>query len=272
LLRWHGGKWRLAPWIVGHFPRHRIYVEPFGGAASVLLRKPRSYAEVYNDLDDEVVNLFRILRKPNDAGELIRRLELTPFARTEFRAAYETSDDPIEAARRLVTRSFMGFGSDAPNVAHRTGFRSNSSRSHTTPALDWKNYPNQLRILIERLRGVIVESKQASAVLLHHDGPQTLHYIDPPYLPETRSRGRSSYAHEMSLNDHVRLLQIVRSLSGMAVLSGYPSPIYDGLLPDWKKHEKAALSDGAKRRTECLWLNPACIAALGVGPLWNAAA
>src|SRR5688500_1471666 len=108
VLRWHGGKWRLAPWIIGHFPQHRIYVEPFGGAASVLLRKPRSYAEIYNELDGEVVNLFRVLRSA-DAHELVRRLELTPFARDEFVGAHDDTDDPIEAARQLVVRSFMGF-------------------------------------------------------------------------------------------------------------------------------------------------------------------
>ena len=62
VLRYHGGKFRLAPWILTFFPRHTVYVEPFGGAAPVLLQKERLGAECYNDLDGEVVNLFRVLR------------------------------------------------------------------------------------------------------------------------------------------------------------------------------------------------------------------
>lgn len=132
ILRYHGGKWLLAEWIISNFPPHRVYVEPFGGAASVLLQKRRTYAEIYNDLDGEVVNLFRVVR--DDGLRLRQMLELTPFARDEFKLSYETSDDPIEQARRTVVRSFMGFGSNSHNKL--TGFRSNSNRSGTTPAHD----------------------------------------------------------------------------------------------------------------------------------------
>jgi DNA adenine methylase len=188
-LRWHGGKWKLAPWILAHFPQHRVYVEPFGGAASVLLRKPRSYAEVYNDLDDWVFNLFRVLRDDAMASRLIAKLRLTPFARNEFDAVREIGGaigDPVELARRLVVRSFMGFGANAHN-GRSTGFRANTSRVGTTAAGDWANYPDALPALIERLRGVIIEHRDAIAVMAAHDSAETLHYVDPPYMPETRS-------------------------------------------------------------------------------------
>lgn len=94
VLRYHGGKWKLAPWVIQHFPPHQVYVEPFGGAASVLMQKPRVEAEIYNDLDDDVVNIFRILRDPAMAAELRRRLELTPFARTELRDSYAPPPRP----------------------------------------------------------------------------------------------------------------------------------------------------------------------------------
>lgn len=271
VLRWHGGKWRLAPWIISHFPAHRIYVESFGGAASVLLRKPRSYAEVYNDLDDDVVNLFKVLRDdPQSNGyTLIDFLVHTPFARTEFERAYEETSDPVERARRLIVRSFMGFGSDGHNSAVKTGFRSASSRSGTTPAHDWGNYPDVLDTIIRRLRGVVIENRDAIAVMRQHDEPAALHYVDPPYLPETRSnKSRKgggkyhAYRHELTAEQHEALLQSLRSLAGMVVLSGYPHPFYDQALPGWRRVETLALADGARPRTEVLWLNPACVAAL----------
>src|SRR5438552_19126344 len=110
VLRYHGGKYRLGPWIAARLPEHRIYVEPYGGAASVLMRKPRSYGEIFNDTNGRVVSLFRVLRDPGQAAELERLLRLTPFSREEFEAGLEITDDPIEDARRLIARSFMGFG------------------------------------------------------------------------------------------------------------------------------------------------------------------
>jgi len=253
-LRWHGGKWMLAPWILSHFPKHRIYVEPFGGAASILLRKQRAYAEVYNDLDASVVNLFRVLRSER-AGELVEALRLTPFAREEFAAAYEDARDPVEAARRLIVRSFMGFGSNGHNRA--TGFRANGSRSGTTPAQDWANYPDALAVIIRRLSGVVIESRDAREVMGAHDGPDTLHYVDPPYVFSTRADLSKDYAHEMDDGDHADLLAFLKTLRGKVLLSGYPSALYDGALAGWQRIERKALADGARERTEVLWKNPA---------------
>ena len=125
VLRWHGGKWRLAPWIISHFPPHRIYTEVYGGAASVLMRKPRCYSEIYNDLDGEVVNLFRVLRDEVSAEKLQNALRLTPFAREEFNLAYSPTDDSIERARRLTVVCFLVFGYNRHNTANRTGYRAN---------------------------------------------------------------------------------------------------------------------------------------------------
>lgn len=271
VLRWHGGKWKLAPWIIGRLPPHRTYVEPFGGAASVLLRKPRSYAEVYNDLDDEVVNLFKVLRDPGGAARLITMLELTPFARTEFQDCYRLSEDPIESARQLVIRAYMGFGSNSHATTKtgrtQTGFRSNSNRSGTTPAADWRNYPGCLPDIIDRLSGVIIENRDAKAVMATHDGPDTLHYVDPPYPLELRNEGnpydrKHMYRHEMSRRDHLSLLAFIKKLEGMVALSGYTSEFYESRLKNWRRVETDAMADGARPRTEVLWINPAAADAL----------
>ena len=282
VLRWHGGKWKLAPWIVQHIPPHRIYVEPFGGAASVLLRKPRSHGEVYNDLDDEVVTLFRVLRNSDQAKALLEALRLTPYARGEFQESYEDVEDPVERARRLVVRSFLGFGSNAHSSKNKgkrtTGFRANANRNGTTPAHDWANYPNALEVIIDRLHGVTVECRPALEVMRQHDSAVTLHYVDPPYLHGTRSRGNPydldwrMYRFELSDEEHAALLQDLQSLKGMVILSGYPSDLYDDLLTGWTRKERETYADGARPRTECLWLNPHCVDALGHGPLWKGAA
>lgn len=278
VLRWHGGKWRLAPWIISHFPPHRIYVEPYGGAASVLLRKGRCFAEVYNDLDAAVVGLFRVLRDPGQSQELVRAITLTPFSRIEFDDAFEQCGDPIEDARRLIIRSFMGFGSNAHALATRvsrrscfrtagvrfysTGFRDDSKKSGTTPALDWMHYPPALEAIAERFRGVVIEQRDALAVMRKHDTPATLHYVDPPYVPATRSISRADgrhriYRHEVTDEGHAELLAFLPTLKGTIVLSGYPSRMYDDALRGWRRVEKKAYADGARERTEVLWIKGA---------------
>jgi DNA adenine methylase len=268
VLRYYGGKWRLAPWLISLFPPHRIYVEPFGGGASVLMRKERTYAEVYNDLNDEIVNVFRVLQDPDMANALCRQLMLTPYARNELERAYVPSLNPIEAARRTIVRSFMGFGSTAletprgfrsrASVWGHTGFRRSSYRSGTIPAHDWANYPVQIQNFIERLAGVVIECKPAAEVMADHDRADTLHYVDPPYLQQTRSSPRHEYRHEMTEQDHIDLANQLHRLKGMVVLSGYPSSLYDDeLYRNWTRLERIHMADGARKRTEVVWLNPA---------------
>lgn len=258
MCRYHGGKWKLADWIISRFPAHKVYVEPFGGAASVLLKKDRSYAEIYNDLDGEIVNLFRVARDSGD--ELVRVAELTPFSRDEFVGSYEPSADPLEQARRTLARSFMGFGSAAAS-RKATGFRANSNRSGTTPAHDWANYPQALERTVSRLRGVTIENKDAMSVMAQHDTPETLFYVDPPYVSASRDSG-IDYLHEMTDEDHERLCVFLHGLRGMVVLSGYRSELYDRLYGDWNQEEKAAFADGARERVEVLWFNNAATTAL----------
>lgn len=263
-MRYHGGKWRLAPWIISHFPAHRVYVEPYGGGASVLMRKPRSYAEVYNDLAGDVVNVFRVLREPELAEHLECALRLTPFARDEFletsASHMATITDPVERARRTIFRALSGFGSASSNPNHATGFRANSNRSGTTPAHDWASYPNHVAAFTARLRGVVIENRPALDVMQQHDSRDTLHFVDPPYVFSTRrldrAKGKGSYVHEMSDDDHREMAQALHELRGMVIVCGYASPLYDELFGDWRCVMTDAHADGARDRIESLWLSP----------------
>jgi DNA adenine methylase len=219
-----------------------------------LLRKAPSYAEIYNDMDGEVVNLFRVLRGGR-AMDLIEALRLTPFAREEFAEAYETSACEVERARRLIIRSFMGFGSNGH--ARLTGFRANSNRSGTTPAHDWTNYPEALARVVVRLRGVTIENRDAKQVMAAHDATTTLHYVDPPYLLATRDDAAPDYRFEMTDQDHAELLAFLQTLKGAVIVSGYASEIYDRELLGWRRETRASLADGAKKRTEVIWMNAA---------------
>lgn len=262
-LRYFGGKWMLAPWLISLFPEHRLYVEPFGGGASVLLRKPRSNAEVYNDLDGDVVNLFRVLRNPDSALELMRQVELTPFAREEFEAAaVRDIDDPVERARRTVARSFMGFGSNALST-HHTGFR---SRRHTergnNAARDWSNWPAAVPAMVERLRGVVIEREEALDIIRSHDSADALFYVDPPYPHSTVSGIRwpseataRGYRHTLSDEDHRELGAVLHRIQGAAIVSGYRCDLYDEVFGDWKRLDRGARADGGRHRKESVWLN-----------------
>lgn len=262
VLRYHGGKWLLAPWIISHFGPHRVYVEPFGGAASVLMRKKRSPVEVYNDQWKTVVNVFRILRDPGKAAELARLLYFTPFARDEFEGIEGAATTPsldIEQARRTILRSLGGFGSASTNGAHSTGFRATSAASSTTPAVDWANYPTHIPRYVERLRGVVIENRNAVDVIQQHDGTQTLFYLDPPYPHCTRNmrRGNAMYAFEMTDEDHASLASLLHQVQGMVIISGYECPLYQELFGSWAHFQKEHVIDGGKKRLESIWLNPA---------------
>lgn len=262
VLRYHGGKWLLAPWIISFFPAHETYVEPFGGAASVLLRKPPSANEIYNDLDADVANLFSVLRGA-EASELVRQLQLTPFSRIEWEQAYQHCDDTLERARRLVVRSYMGFSSAGSSVEHQTGFRYKPVGSRVTPARDWAAYPESLATVCARLQGVVVENRSAFELIPALDSPRTLFYVDPPYLLDTRvteARRNPCYRHELTDNEHRRLLLLLRGVRGYVVLSGYAHPLYEELLHDWVREDRSHIADSGGPRLESVWLNPACAA------------
>lgn len=261
VLRYHGGKYRIADWVLAHFPAHSVYVEPFGGAAGVLLQKEPVAAEVYNDMDSEIVNVFRVLRDPDSAKRLSHACSYTPYAREEFNLSQVPCDDPIEQARRTLLRAWASFGS-AGATRGRSGMRTYTrpDGKHSDVAKCWARIPAVIPQFSERFRNVVIENRPAMDVMAQHDTPETLHYIDPPYLPETRSSGSTGYyRHEMTLDDHEALLEFVKTLKGFVLISGYDSALYNNRLSGWRRVALATSGSsryGSVSRTECLWLSP----------------
>lgn len=254
-VKWHGGKRYQSNRIIAQFPAHHTYVEPFAGAASVLLNKPVSAVEVYNDLDRRITRLFRVLR--DHGGELQHRLMLTPYSEVEFDECDLPAVDEIEQVRRDFVRwrlSIGGRGDSFSFTKHRSRREMADVVSAFLSAID-----DELPRIIERLRKVQIVCRPAFDVIQAWDSPDTLFYLDPPYLPETRSRPEV-YDVEMTEADHRQLAAVLASVAGKVVLSGYPSALYDELYAGWRVMEfdianHAAGGKTKARKTEKLWMN-----------------
>jgi len=220
------------------------------------MRKPRTQGEIINDLDGDVVNVFRVLRDPISAKELERIIRLTPFAYEEYKHAYDPCDDPIERARTTIFRSFATIGADG--VSRRnSGFRGlKNNDTSVTAAQEWSHYPDAIQAFVDRLRNVLIEHRPALQLLRMYNRTDTLFYVDPPYLMSTRSKDSNIYTNEMSEQDHEELAQALHAVKGMVVLSSYPSTLYDGLYSGWRKMSKSTTAQNGKGRVECLWLSP----------------
>lgn len=273
LMRYHGAKWRLAPWIISHFPSHHCYVEPFGGSAAVLISKEPSEREVYNDKNDELVNLFNVIRDKEMRTELLQLLVMTPYSRTEFEFAKEVSNvnrdsrgqiEPgypaVMEAHKLLVRAQMGFGS-AGATRSNTGFRLDTARGGTSLQALWGEMPESVLMVADRLRNVIIENADAYHIIGQHDRSDTLFYLDPPYTLDTRTNKDSYGKFEMREFEHTRLLELTLKSKGMFVISGYDNELYNDMLAGWTKSSRqTAISsrNGSGKRTEVLWISPNC--------------
>jgi DNA adenine methylase len=255
-VKWHGGKYYLAKRIIELFAPHHTYVEPFGGAASVLLNKPPSPIEVYNDLDERLTRLFRVLR--DHGQELQRRLSLSPYSEVEFDLAIQPAEDEIEQARRDFVRlrqSLGGRGDSFSMTLHRVRRGMPDVVSGYLSSID-----EELPMISERLRSVQIVRRNAVDVIGTWDSPDTLFYCDPPYLHETRDKASTLiYRFEMDEDQHRDLAATLNSCQGSVVLSGYPSPLYDELYRGWRTvsfdiANHSACGQSKARKTEILWI------------------
>jgi DNA adenine methylase len=261
-VAWYGGKNKHANWILEHFDDHRVYVEPFGGMANVLLKKRPSEVEIYNDLDLRVPNLFSVIRDPNGLPELQRRLKDTPCTKTEFSRFVEMPPpvDPIENAHWFFVRCRQARSGLGMSKLTANSYSECRRPRRDMPELTskWLSSIDGLPKVAKRFEHVVIEAKQATEIMRTYDGVDTLFYCDPPYLPSTRHGGRAvTYAVEMSEQDHVDLLEVLKQIEGQVILSGNPSRLYDEMLAGWRRVERdchTQASNSGKSRKEVLWI------------------
>lgn len=262
-LRYYGGKWNLAPWIISHFPPHKNYVEPCGGAASVLLQKPRSPLETYNDLDGNVVNFFRVLRDRPD--ELIRKIRLTPWARAEYELSLEPCEDEIERARRYFVVSYMSFNGATFYNSGTYGWRHTADfRTRQPASYDLVN--NALDVIAKRLEGVQIENRPYDDVFKRLDNDEALTYFDPPYQIDSRSANQRYGFDWLDDQLHIEAAALLRNAAGYVVVSGYACPLYTELYEScgWHRVDKEAQTNSGGKRIESIWLSPRTWKALTV--------
>lgn len=256
VLKWPGSKWSIADKIVEIMPEHNIYLEPFFGSGAVFFTKDSCNSEILNDLDGEVVNLFKVIR--DNPGDLSMAIEFTPYSREEYKESYKRNDKdsgPIEKARQFLVRCNMA----------RAGMQYySSSWRHAGPVLgaktkqrvtgDWNKVPKRILEAAERLKDAEIENRNAFELIEKYNREDCLIYVDPPYLLSTRRQ--RYYNVEMTEDkEHRELLELLKNHLGPVIISGYDSKLYEDVLKGWNRKEIRTNAEQGKQRIEVLWFN-----------------
>ena len=264
-LKWHGGKTYLAQKIIERFPPHVHYVEPYAGGLAVLFAKPAEwidgYSEVVNDTHRELINFWQVLSHEPLFEQFARAVQGIPFSEDEWNMAiahYERSSVSDAVAFFVRYRqSRQGLGKDFATLS-----RNRTRRGMNEQASAWLTAVEGLPEAHERLKRVVVLNRDALDVIRQQDGENTLFYLDPPYLHETRSTTVEYGPHEMTFEKHRDLLELLQRISGRFLLSGYPSPLYtdyaewNGWQCDCFEIDNKSSSRKVKpKKTEMLWRN-----------------
>lgn len=251
ILKYPGAKWRIADWIISYMPEHRSYLEPFAGSLAVFFNKPRSPIETVNDIDGDVVNLFRCIR--NDPDRVAGLIAATPYSREEYDMVFNTylCEEPFEKARCFLIRCWMAGG---VRTAMKTGWRNDVQGREAAYALrSWYNLPHWIEDCAERLKQAQIECMPAVELVKRFNDPKVLIYADPPYLTSTRMP--KQYIHEMTDGEHEELLRVLLKHKGPVILSGYDNDMYNDYLRGWTKVSLHTTAERGKSRTEILWMN-----------------
>lgn len=258
-IKCHGGKYYLSPWIISLFPPEYpslAYVEPFCGAASVLLNKRRSMVEVVNDLDPAVYDLHRALR--DEPERLASELRAVAYAEATFHSA-RGRQGRCEAGMERAVNEFVLRRMSRGGL--RSAFAWSDRRRGGQPGdvNAWQTALANVPAVSSRLLGVDILNRPAVEVIRRYDAPDTLIYCDPPYLPATRV-SRSAYAVEMTADDHCELAGVLNECRARVLVSGYPSPLYDRLYRNWTRATKGIANHASqmavkRKKEEVVWMN-----------------
>ncbi len=257
---WYGGKFSHLDWLLPLLPECSHYCEPFGGSAAILLNRPPSPVETYNDLDGEVVNFFKVLREEKE--NLIEVIGLTPFSREEFAKACQL--DPklpaFERARRFYVRARqVRTGLAQKATIGRWANCMNTSRNGMSGVVSrWLGGIEDLAFIAERLLRVQIENRPALEVVQLYDSKDTLFYCDPPYVHDTRGDTKS-YGYEMVDEEHCQLAKVLNGVKGRVAISNYQCDLMDENYPSprWTKHlsPPKTIHSTKDKRQEVLWVN-----------------
>lgn len=253
VLKYPGSKWNIASRIVELIPEHHSYVEPFFGSGAVLFNKAPSDIETVNDLDGDVVNLFRCIRENPD--KLSCLVTATPYSRKEYDDTYIDVDEcfePYEKARRFLIRCWQGYG--YRTNGYKVGWKNDVQGRERAYALKkWYYLPEVINDAAERLRTVQIENRPAVEIIERFNYDNVFMYLDPPYVLETRSQHQ--YKHEMEDTDHELLLKTILKSNAKIMISGYESDMYNRYLSGWQKRTFASCAEGGSPRKEVIWMN-----------------
>lgn len=260
-LKYHGGKHYLAKRIVQLMPPHTHYVEPFFGSGAVMFQKdPSGVSEVANDILSTLTTLWDVLQDEELFERFTRLCDATPFSEQQWEESEKRlrDEDPVVRAHAffvLNRQSRQGLMDDFATLS-----RNRVRRKMNEQASSWLTAIDGLPQIHERLKRVVILNRDALDVIRQQDSPNTLFYLDPPYVSSTRVAA-SAYQHEMSDQDHHRLVEAILMCSGKVMLSGYPNPIYRRLESlGWSTFDfnvtKSSSSQATKPKAiERIWAN-----------------
>lgn len=244
-----GGKTLLTDWIIDHLPDHTVYVEPFGGSAAVLLNKPRSHIEVYNDVDGDIVQFFDVARnQPEELAEWVTRTPFSEELYNEWAREYYSGERPDESVERAGRWLFLRFSQFGGKVDHAAGFKRDQPRKKRGASNLWKSVDDRIADVAERFQGVSLQNGDFRDVIEKYDGPETVFYFDPPYLSKEQTYRIDDF-------NHADLAAALADIDGYALVSYCDRP---GGYGDWtevtRSHNHESGSD-PKEVTERLLMN-----------------